>query len=123
MQETVVDNRTSNRQLAVFDVMIDYRNLGVVSGESLNVSLGGMCVDTSPVCIPVDAAVTIKFKIDIDKTIYYCEAHALVMRQDGFQCCMMFDGMNEQTHQALRSLVGDWQVLPNSAGIDYLAAF
>ena len=116
-----MEKLTSERQLAVTDVTISYTNLGLVTGKTLDISLGGMCVDTGPICLPENAAVTVSFTVDQASGITDCEAHAIVVRVEGSRCCLMFDGMNQQTHQALRSLVGDWQILPDSNDLDQVA--
>jgi hypothetical protein len=116
-----MDKRTSERQPAVRDVTVGYTNLGLVKGKTLNLSLGGMCIDTGPICLPVNAPVTVAFTLDTVAGNLECEAHAIVVRGEGSTCCLMFDGMNQQTHQALRSLVGDWQILPGSSGMNQVA--
>ena len=118
-----MEKRKSERQLNVRDVTVIYKNLGMVKGKTLNISLGGMCIDTDPICLPVNAAVAITFTIDAATGTTDCEAHAIVVRSEDTKCCLMFDGMNQQTHQALRSLVGDWQILPDSSGMNQVAMF
>ena len=122
-QEAVVEKRTSERQLSVTDVTVIYKNLGLVKGKMLNFSLGGMCIDTAPICLPVNAAVALTFTVDTAAGTTDCEAHAIVVRTEDSNCCLMFDGMNQQTHQALRSLVGDWQILPDSSDMNQVAMF
>ena len=117
-----MERRTSERLLSVSKVTIGYSNLGLVSGELLNISLGGMCIDTGSVSLPVNAPVAITFVIDNVDGVVDCDAHAIVVRSQGASCCVMFDGMNKQTHQALRSLVGDWQILPGTSAADQMAA-
>ena len=116
-----MEKRTSERQLAVSNVTVNYSNLGLVKGKTLNISLGGMCIDTGSICLPVNAAVAVSFTIDTATGATDCDAHAIVVRVDGSTCCLMFDGMNQETHQALRSLVGDWQILPGSSDMDQVA--
>lgn len=116
-----MEKRTSERQLSVRDVTINYSNLGLVKGKTLDISLGGISLDTRPICLPVNAAVTVTFAVETATIITDCEAHAIVVRVDGSKCSLMFDGMNQQTHQALRSLVGDWQLLPGSTDLSQVA--
>ena len=116
-----MEKRTSERHLAVSNVTVNYTNLGLVKGTTLNISLGGMCIDTGSICLPVNAAVNVSFTVDASNGVSDCEAHAIVVRVEGSQCCLMFDGMDQQTHQALRSLVGDWQILPGSSEMDQVA--
>lgn len=118
-----MEKRTSERQSAVQDVVVGYRNLGLVKGRTLDISLGGMCIDTGTTRLPVDAPVTVNFRIETATESLDCEAHAIVVRQTDSNCCLMFDGMNEKTHQALRSLVGDWHILPGLPGASHVAAF
>ncbi len=119
--EAVLERRTSERLLSVTKVTIVYSNLGLVSGELVDISLGGMCVDTGSVSLPVNAPVTVSFVIENASGATVCEAHAIIVRNQGSSCCVMFDGMDLETHQALRSLVGDWHLLPDSPGASQVA--
>lgn len=116
-----MEKRTSERHLSVRNVTVNYTNLGLVKGQTINISLGGMCIDTSPICLPLNAAVAVTFTVDTATGEQECEAHAIVVRVEETKCCLMFDGMNQETHQALRSLVGDWQILPGSSDMDQVA--
>ena len=117
-----MERRTSDRQLTVTDVTVGYSNLGLVRGTTRNISLGGMCIDSGSVCLPVNASVTVSFTVETAVAGFVdCEAHAIVVRSKGSVCCLMFDGMNQQTHQALRSLVGDWQIMPGSSDANQVA--
>jgi len=120
--EAVLERRTSERLLSVTKVTIAYSNLGLVPGKLVDISLGGMCVDTGSVSLPVNAPVTVSFVIENASGVTDCEAHAIIVRNHASSCCVMFDGMDTQTHQALRSLVGDWQLLPDSSGSSQIAA-
>ena len=120
--EAVLERRTSERHLSVTKVTIGYSNLGLVPAEMLDISLGGMCIDTGSLSLPVNAPVSVSFVIENATGAVDCEAHAIVVRNQGSGCCLMFDGMNTQTHQALRSLVGDWYLLPDSSGASQMAA-
>jgi len=117
-----VEKRTSERRPVIKDVMIGYHNLGLVLGKTVDISLGGMCINTGAFSIPVGAAVRINFCIDRVSDRKDCEAHAIVVRHENSRCCLMFDGMDEKTHQALRSLVGDWQILNRSTATNQLVA-
>ena len=110
-----MERRTSGRQFAVKDVSVLYSNLGLVKAKSKDLSLGGICLDTGSVSLPVNAAVSVAFTIDALDGAVQCEAHAVVVRSDYTECCLMFDGMNEVTHQDLRSYVGDWQYVPGES--------
>lgn len=101
----------------VQDVIIVYRSLGMVKGQAVDISLGGMCIDIGRVNIPERAPVSVRFSLLTSAGTQNCEAHAVVVRQDSEACCLMFDGMDIDTHRALRSLVGDWQILPQDAGV------
>ena len=117
-----MEKRTSERQLSVRNVTVNYTNLGLVKGKTLDISLGGMCIETRPICLPLNAALTVTFTVETAAGFTDCEAHAIVVRVEGSSCCLMFDGMNQETHQALRSLVGDWQILPGSTDLNQVAA-
>jgi hypothetical protein len=119
--EAILERRTSERLLSVTKVTIGYSNLGLVPGKILNISLGGMCIDTGSVSLPVNAPVTISFVIETASGGIDCDAHAIVVRSQSSDCCVMFDGMNQETHQALRSLVGDWYLIPDAPGLDQVA--
>ena len=101
----------------VQDVVVVYRSLGLVKGKAVDISLGGICIDIGHVNIPERAPVSVRFKLLTDAGIQDCEAHAIVVRQESETCCLMFDGMDIDTHRALRSLVGDWQILPQDARV------
>lgn len=118
-----MEKRTSERQAAaVSDVTVTYVNLGLVKAKTLDISLGGMCIDTGNVCLPEKAGVNVTFTLSTTAGKFDCEAHAIVVRVTGSECCLMFDGMDQPTHQALRSLVGDWQILPDSTGMNQVAS-
>ena len=116
-----MERRTSERLWSVGDVTILYRNLGLVPGSLINISLGGMCIDTGSVNLPVNASVSVSFNVETSNDHFACEAHAIVVRNNDQSCCLMFDGMSEETHQALRSLVGDWQLLPETSASNQMA--
>lgn len=52
-----MEQRKSSRQLADMDVVIDYRGLGMIRGRALNISKGGMFVETGRIRLPMHAAV------------------------------------------------------------------
>lgn len=97
------------------NVTITYRNLGLVHGKLLDISLGGACVDNGSVTIPVNVGVSMSFSVNLSDGPVQCQAHAIVVRNQGSKCCLMFDGMDSATHQALRSLVGDFYPLPGTS--------
>ena len=118
-----MERRTSDR-LAVLDkAQIVCQNLGVVRAEILDISLGGVCLDTGMLRLPVDAAVTVRFSIEKGDSRKNYRAHGLVMRHDEHGCRLMFDYMDERTHQALRSLVGDWRYQPEFAALRQVADY
>ncbi len=123
MREDNLNKRSSQRLSRVSRVTLFSHTLGPLPCEMVDISLGGICVDTGQLKMPENAAVEVKFQVDLDDEPVFCEAHALVMRVQNSECCLMFDGMNEETHQVLRSLVGDWQIVPAEHGSSQIAAF
>ncbi len=113
-----MQRRTSERQFAVNDVTVRYSNLGLVKARSRDLSLGGMCLDTGAISLPVNVGVSVNFTIDSLAGPVKCEAHAIVVRSDFSECCLMFDGMNETTHAVLKEFVGDWQYVPGTSSIN-----
>ena len=117
-----MERRTSERQFTVNDVTVVYSNLGLVKAQSRDLSLGGMCLDTGSISLPVNAGVSVNFTIESHDGPIKCEAHAIVVRSDFAECCLMFDGMNETTHGALKACVGDWQYVPGASTINSSAS-
>jgi len=118
-----MNKRTSDRHYSVADVMLISETLGIKACRLIDVSLGGICVDPEASRIPEDISVTVRFTLETRDGAVKCKAHALVMRSTDSECCLMFDGMDDRTHQALRSLVGDWQIDPRARGSSQIAAF
>jgi c-di-GMP-binding flagellar brake protein YcgR len=116
-----MERRTSDRISVLEDAQVVCQNLGVVRATVHDISLGGVCVDTGSIRLPVSAAVTVRFTIDEGGNRMVYRAHALVMRHDEHGCRLMFDYMDDRTHQALRSLVGDWRYLPESTPLQQAA--
>lgn len=112
-----MEKRRSERLPMIQDVIIVYYSLGMVKGKAVDISLGGMCIDIGEVSLPECAPVSVRFKLATEEGTQNCEAHAIVVRQNSETCCLMFDGMGMDTHRALRSLVGDWHILPQNPAI------
>ena len=117
MKDAEMEKRRSERLPMIQDVIIVYRSLGLVKGKAVDISLGGISIDIGPVNLPEHAPVSVRFKLASEQGTQNCEAHAIVIRQNSETCCLMFDGMDMNTHRALRSLVGDWHILPQGSGI------
>ena len=108
------------------------RTFSVLPGDTVDVKLSRLAaftytavlIDPSQATTPLvpDTDGNADLLIENASGVTDCEAHAIIVRNNGSSCCVMFDGMDSQTHQALRSLVGDWQLLPDSSGPSQMAA-
>ena len=98
-------------------------SLGLVKGQIVDISVAGVCIDIGPARLPVDASVALSFILEIDDAQQHHQAHAIVVCHDETGCRLMFDFMEEKTHQALRSLVGDWHLTPEPSRMAWAAEY
>lgn len=99
--------RNDVRKARVLDVVINYGALGLVRGRSGNIGLGGMSVDLGCIQLPVDAPVRVSFDLCPETPGRYCTIEARVVHNRDLAVGLMFLKLENNSLEALRSLLSD----------------
>lgn len=76
-----MDNRCADRKPLLMNVQVTCPNLGILFGQTANVSKGGMFVENHAVVVPKFSQVSVTFQPDDDELTRTCEARGVVTHQ------------------------------------------
>ena len=100
-----MEHRFNQRKEMSLDVMIDHQGLGFVNAQSINVSMGGMFIDTGRIRLPSNSAVKIFFTLDTECNNRTHDISGIVVRSTEHGVGIMFDGMSNNCNSALYSTI------------------
>lgn len=85
-----MEHRWSARRPVTGNVVVECPRIGLVRAALRDVSLGGMCVETNAVVIPINAPVSVVFDLESDEQREgYC-LQAMVVRHTSRGAAIMF---------------------------------
>ncbi len=74
-----MEHRCAVRKPIALNVTLNYRGLGLISGKTQDVGLGGMFINVGRVQLAVNALVDITFPVKCPTKSMQCKAQALVV--------------------------------------------
>jgi hypothetical protein len=102
-----MEHRYTKRKPTDLHVVVSCPRVGLFRGRVLNLSLGGMSVQSDCVVIPMHAPVMVSFQPDLDDPQWCLQVQGMVIHQDGNAFGLMFDELDAVAIQALRVLLQD----------------
>ncbi len=100
-----MEHRCASRKPVMLDVVVTYQALGLVQGQTVNISLGGMLIETGCVELPINALVKTSFYLHENGKHKACSIDAMVMHSAPGQAGVMFNDLNSNLHTGLRVLL------------------
>ena len=100
-----MEHRCSVRVPLALDVVIKSRSLGLVSGRTRNVGVGGMLVDTGPARLPVNTLVETSLVMLEQGREQVYDAFAVVIHSSDGGTGLMFSDMDPALFNRLHQLV------------------
>ena len=100
-----VEDRYNQRKALSLDIMLSVRDLGLMSGKTRNVSLGGMSVDIGRISLEKDRLVDIVFPVNCGDESRQCKARAVVAHSSLGDIGLMFSELDSNVTQMLRKLL------------------
>jgi len=102
-----MEHRCALRKPVTLDIVITYQALGLIQGQAMNVSLGGMLIETGCVELPVNALVKASFYLHEKGKYRPCSIDAMVMHSAPGQAGVMFNDLNDSLHAGLQVLLNN----------------
>ncbi len=102
-----MEHRYTLRKPVTLDIVITYQALGLVQGRTMNISLGGMLIETGCVELPVNALVKASFYLHEKGEYKPCSVDAMVMHSASGQAGVMFNDLNDNLHAGLQMLLNN----------------
>ena len=109
-----MEHRFNLRKPIRLDVLISHQGLGLVSAQSLNVSMGGMFIDTGRVRLPSNAVIKLSFTFEPECNNNVYDISAIVVHSSDHGVGVMFDRLNDHCSSALYTRLHSEQNLPRS---------
>jgi len=100
-----MEHRFNQRKPMSLDVMINHQGLGLVNAQTINISMGGMYIDTGRIRLPSNSSIKIFFTLDIECNNRTHDISGIVVRSTTDGVGIMFDGMNDDCNSALFSMI------------------
>lgn len=100
-----MEHRHTERKPVDLGVVISCPRVGLFRGRALNISLGGMRVQSDCVVIPLYAPVVVTLQPDPDDLQRCLEAQGMVIHQHGNAFGLMFDDLEPGCARDLRALL------------------
>lgn len=100
-----MEHRWSARRPVTGNVIVECPRIGLVRAALRDVSLGGMCVETSAVVIPLNAPISVVFDLESDdQREGYC-LQAMVVRHTTRGAGIMFLDPDAQIVRSMRDVL------------------
>jgi len=100
-----MEHRYTERKPIDLSVVISCPRVGLFRGQVRNLSLGGMYVQSDCVVMPVYAPVVVSLQPDPDEPLQSLQVPGMVIHQHGNAFGLMFDDLESDRVQLLRSLL------------------
>ena len=113
-----MEDRYNQRKALSLEIMLSVRELGLMSGTTRNVSLGGMSVDIGRISLEKNQLVDIVFPVNCGDESRQCKAKAMVAHSSLGNIGLMFSELDSNVTQMLRKLLFGYATVSQRA---YLA--
>ena len=100
-----MEHRYALRKSVALDVVVTYQALGLVHGQTINVGLGGMFIETGCVELPINALIKASFYLNENGTHKPCSVDAMVMHSRSGKAGLMFSELDDELHADLQCLL------------------
>ena len=100
-----MDSRSSMRRRLALRVVLGYPKLGMVSGCTRDLGLGGLFVDTGRVTLPRDAVVRVYLHLPGPEAEHFCVADARVVHSRGGGAGLAFHRLDDASRSALNEMM------------------
>ncbi len=100
-----MENRFNQRKSISLDVMVDHQGVGLVNAQTINISMGGMYIDTGRIRLPSNSSIKIFFSLNIECNNQTHDISGIVVRSKEDGVGIMFDGMSDDCNAALFSMI------------------
>ncbi len=100
-----MEHRCAVRKPIALDVTLNYRGLGLISGKTQDVGLGGMFINVGRVQLAINALVDITFPVKCPTKSMQCKAKALVVHHRADGVGLMFSELDTNVRQMLRRVL------------------
>lgn len=99
-----MEHRYGTRRPLVAEVVLQDLDQKQIFGQTRNISLGGLFVDTRHTKLPVNAVVKVSVFQEMNQRASFCTS-AVVIHSKESGAGLMFIGLNAESMQPLRSLL------------------
>ena len=103
----LIEHRCSQRRKMSLDVVLNYHSLGLVHGQTRDLSMGGMFVETGRIQLPVHAQVDISLILESEGCCPPPRFEAMVVHDKGAGIGLMFNHPDSTGQDVLRQLIDD----------------
>ena len=103
-EDGVVDSRSSMRRRMALRVVLGYPKLGMLSGNTRDLSRGGMFVETGRVTVPRNERLRVYLCLPGAEEERFCVAHARVVHSRSGGVGLAFEQLDDATRSALNEL-------------------
>lgn len=100
-----MEHRCAVRKPIALNVTLNYRGLGLISGKTQDVGLGGMFINVGRVQLAINALVEITFPVKCPTKSVQCKAKALVVHHRADGVGLMFSELDTNVRQMLRRIL------------------
>lgn len=118
-----MDHRVMNRKPLLMNVQVSSPQLGLVLGQTADLTMSGMFIQTQSTPVPLHERVTISFQPDPDNLTITCRTKAVVVRHDETGFGVRFLSLPPDCEQALRGMVAVKQSGHPVASVEHQALF
>lgn len=100
-----MEHRYTERKPVDFTVVVSCPRVGLFRGLARDLSLGGMCVHSECVMMPLHAPVIVYFQPDPEVPSRCVQAQGMVVHQHGTAFGLMFDDLEPACVEGLRAII------------------
>lgn len=100
-----MERRYTERRPLSMSVVVSCPRVGLFRGQTRNISLVGMHVESQCVVMPIHAPVQVSIQADLDDASRTLDVSGVVVHQQGNTFGLLFDELKPATDQALRDLL------------------
>lgn len=107
----LIEHRCSQRRRMSLDVVLNYRSLGLVHGQTRDLSMGGMFVETGRIQLPVHAQIDVSLILESEGFCPPPQFEAVVVRGMEAGIGLMFNHSDSTNQDVLRRLLDDSELV------------
>lgn len=107
-----MEHRYTERKPVAINVLVSCPRMGLVRGQTIDVSVGGMFIATDCVDMPLNAPVTVSFQPNEKLPLVCFQAKGMLVHHKDHGIGIMFDELEPSCKRALRELLSTDNGLP-----------